>query len=414
MTGRVLERLGLATTGSSASLFIALCINAFGAGMFYPFALLFFTDATSLSVGRVGFILTVATLITLATTPITGALVDRFGPRRLVVLSQVLEATGFAAYLLVASGITLFVASLVVTSAARMFFASFSTLIAQAVEGNERDRWYGLVGMTQALAASASGLAASLVISTVGMAGFRVVIIVNACCLLISGLLLRRTPVRRIPGAARPPGDGYRSVLRDRPFVKIVIANALFVLCSMLPGLGLAVFVTDGLGAPLWAVGMLGIVQTALIVGGQRAALRTVESRQRTRIMLGAGLLWIVACVLMALAVALPGWMIVPWLLGAIVVFTVAQMLYIPTARALAAGMGPDAVQGRYIATYEFSWGIAAALGPMLFGVTFEVSPAAPWIVVAGLVLVAVMILRSADQGMRHTRGVAGIRSVVD
>lgn len=403
MIGRLVDRLALSPTEGTGSLLAALCINAFGAGMFYPFALLFFSEATSLSVGRIGLILTIATLVTLSVTPITGALVDRFGPLRPVIASQLLGASGFAMYLLVSSATTLFLASLVVTAAARMFFASFSTLVAQSAATTERDRWYGLVGVTQTLTASVSGFLASLVIATTGMGGFRAVIVLNACCLLLAGWLLRRMPELRQAPVRSMSDHGYREVVRDAAFVKIVASNALFVLCSMLPGLGLAVYAVDGLGAPLWAVGALGVVQTGLTLGCQGPVLRKVRSHRRTRVMLGAGCIWVLACVLYAAAAAIPAIAVVPWLFVAAAVFTVAQLLYIPTARALAAGMGPEALQGRYIAAYEFSWGLAAALGPLLFGVAFDLFPPAPWLVMTGLVLIAIAILRSAAPGIEVT-----------
>lgn len=32
-------------------------------------------------------------------------------------------------------------------------------------------------------------------------------------------------------------------------------------------------------------------------------------------------------------------------------------------------------MQGRYVALYELSWGLAGALGPAQFGITFDISP---------------------------------------
>ncbi len=400
MIGHLLDRFRIAATEGSGSLLIALCVNAFGAGMFYPFALLYFTMTTSLSIGRIGLILTVATLITLVVTPVTGALVDRLGSRRLVGSSQVLEATGFAVYLFVSSAATLFIASLLVTSATRMFYASFSTMIAEREEGADRDRWYGLVGVAQSLAASVSGFLASLIIASIGLPGFRAVIALNASCLLISAILLRRVPPTRRTVLSESRANGYRSVLGDVAFVRIVASNTLFILCSMLPGLGLAIYVTDALHAPLWTVGALGIVQTSLVVGLQMRVIRSVERMRRTQVMQLGGAVWVVACLLFAGAGALPASPIVPYLFLSVTCFTIAQMLYVPTARSLAASLGPATLQGRYVAMYEFSWGLAGALGPALFGVTFDVLPAAPWLATSMIVVLAMVVLRSAETRM--------------
>lgn len=400
MYRRILDRFHLADTEGSGSLFAALCINAFGAGMFYPFSLIYFTRATALGLGTIGLILTTATLITLVVTPITGALVDRLGARRLVVTSQVLEATGFAVYLVVSSALTLFPAALLVTSATRMFYASFSTMIAEQADGTGRDRWYGMVGVTQSLAASISGFFASLIIGSVGLPGFRVVIAVNACCLVISAILLRRVPAGRRRVANEPTDGGYRSVLSDVAFVRIVGSNTLFILCSMLPGLGLAIYAIDALHVPFWSLGALGLIQTGLVVGLQMRVLRLVEGIRRTQVMRLAGWVWVAACLLFAAADLLPVAAIVPYLFVAASCFTLAQLLYVPTARSLAASMGPTALQGRYVATYELSWGLAGAVGPVLFGISFGVFPAAPWLLMSVVVLGAVVLLRSAEARM--------------
>lgn len=399
MHRRILERLHVPSTEGSGSLIAAMCINAFGAGLFFPFSFLYFTMATSLTVGQVGVILTTATLITLVVTPVTGALVDRLGSRRLVVTSQVIQAVGLGQYLVASSAFTLLLGALLVTSAARMFFASFSTMLAEQGEGADRDRWYGRVGVTENLASSMSGFLASLVIGSVGLPGFRAVIAFNAGCLIGSAVLLRRVPLRQRNETTSPDG-GYRSVLKDRAFLRLVFANALFAVCSMLLGLGLAIYVTDALRAPLWTVGVLGVMQTGLVVGLQMRVLGAVEGIGRIRVMQFAGGLRIVACLLFAAAVLVPGAAVVPWLLQGAGCFTFAQMLYGPTARALAASQGPPELQGRYVATYEFSWGLAAAVSPALFGISYGASVVVPWLLMGALAAVAMLVLRSVEARM--------------
>lgn len=188
-------------------------------------------------------------------------------------------------------------------------------------------------------------------------------------------------------------------MLKDAPFVRIVGGNTLFILCSMLPGIGLAIYVTDALHAPLWTVGALGIVQTGLVIGFQMRVLRVVEGIRRTRVMQFAGCVWVVACLLFAGAGVLPGLVLVPWLILSVALFTLAQLLYVPTAQSLAASLGPPALQGRYVATYELSWGLARAMSPALFGITFDLFPAAPWLAMVAVVCVMV-VLRSAEVRM--------------
>lgn len=375
-------------------------INAFGAGMFFPFAMLYYQAATSLSVATIGLALTCATLVTLAITPVTGVLVDRLGARRLVVTSQCLEAAGFLAYLMVSSAPSLFVAALIATAGTRMFYASFSTLIAELADGAGRDRLYGLVGVTQSVAASASGFLASLVIGAGGTDGFRVVVLGNACCLGATAVLIHRMRIRETATLVDDQAGGYLTVLRDRSFLGFVGSNALFVLCSMLVGVALAIYATEAMQAPIWVVGVTGVVQTGLVVGLQSRIIRRAASYRRTRMMFLAGLLWIVACLVFALGVLVPASLVVPYLLLAAATFTMAQICFVPAARALAANQGAPSLRGRYIATYELSWGLAAAVVPAYFGVTYDLLPSAPWLMTCLLVAAAMVLLFRVERSI--------------
>ena len=57
--------------------------------------------------------------------------------------------------------------------------------------------------------------------------------------------------------------------------------------------------------------------------------------------------------------------------------------------RVLAAATSPEALRGRYLASFQFSWATASFVALGLFTLLFAVGPALPWAVVAALALVA-------------------------
>lgn len=239
---------------------VALALNAFGAGMFYPFALLYFTAATGQSAAHVGLVLSVATLMTLIVTPITGSLVDRFGAKSLVVISECLEASGFLLYLGVSSRASLFVAVVLTTAGTRMYFTAISTFIAGVAGSGHRDQWYGLVSVIQGIAGSVSGTAAAIAIGHGGLGTFRMVIAGNAICLLLCAWFYAQHPETRqrtTTDSERSREEPFTTILRDRAFLRIVLANGLFMLCSMMGAIGLSLYATESLHAPLWSLGAL-------------------------------------------------------------------------------------------------------------------------------------------------------------
>ncbi|MEV1205808.1 MFS transporter, partial [Microbispora rosea] len=87
-----------------------MVVDATGSGMYLPLSLLFFHHVTGQPIERVGVIMTGAALFSLVANPIAGVLVDRFGARAVVVGGYLVRAVGFAAYPLVDSPLTMFLA----------------------------------------------------------------------------------------------------------------------------------------------------------------------------------------------------------------------------------------------------------------------------------------------------------------
>src|ERR1700761_1235052 len=81
-----------------AALLAALAVDMAGSGLFLPISLLYFLAVTDLSLTTIGLLLSAATIVSLPVPVLVGHLVDRFGPRGIVVGAQVLQGLGFAAY----------------------------------------------------------------------------------------------------------------------------------------------------------------------------------------------------------------------------------------------------------------------------------------------------------------------------
>ncbi|HZR42979.1 MAG TPA: MFS transporter, partial [Ktedonobacteraceae bacterium] len=112
-------------------LVLAFLIDSLGTGLYQPFSLLYFQKIAHLDLPSIGGVLTIATILTLPMNLITGSLVDRFGARRLVVVSQILQAIGFLGYLIVRDIPSLFATAFFVTTGNRVFYAAATTLIAE-------------------------------------------------------------------------------------------------------------------------------------------------------------------------------------------------------------------------------------------------------------------------------------------
>lgn len=170
-------------------------------------------------------------------------------------------------------------------------------------------------------------------------------------------------------------------------------------------GTALPVYVTEALHAPAWIVGPLLILTSLLIISCQTFIVRLLEPHRRTRAIVSAALVWCGACSLFALALIIPRPFLILYIFLVVSLYTLASLLYTPTASAFVADLGPTALRGRYLATYEFSWGTAGALTPALFTILYTMTPALPWVVLAVLALASGMGVLWLEQKF-PTRGI--------
>jgi hypothetical protein len=168
--------------------------------------------------------------------------------------------------------------------------------------------------------------------------------------------------------------------------------NITFPLCALMLGTALPVYITEAVHAPAWILGPALILNSLLVIGCQTLVVRFLEPHRRTRAMGAAALVWCLSCSLFVLALIIPHFLLIPYLLLVVALHTLASLLYTPTASALVSDLGPIALRGRYLATYEFSWGVANALTPALFTALYAVTPALPWMVLAVMAAVSGMI----------------------
>jgi MFS family permease len=384
--------LGFPQTQGTYGFLLVLIIDALGSGIYLPLSILYFQVMSGFSLPIIGLTLTIATICTLPVTLLTGSLVDRFGARRVTASSQLIQAIGLLGYLFVHAVPMLFLMALLVTGGTRMFYAARTALVVEIAFPHERDRWYGLSGAIRNVGLGMGGFLVSLVLAMNHLDLYRLLIGVSALCYLLAGSLLLRLPEPSYRLVSQGTRTKSEPIFQDRVFLGFLTSNLAFPLCALMLGIALPVYVTEAIHAPAWILGPALILNALLVIGCQTLVVRFLEPHRRTRVIGAAALVWCFSCSLFVLALIVPGFLLIPYLLLVVVLHTLASLLYTPTASALVADLGPTAQRGRYLAAYEFSWGVANALAPFLFTVLYAVTPALLWMVLAAMVAASGLI----------------------
>ena len=367
---------------SYRTLLVALLIDDFGSGLFLPVALLYATTVVGLPVGLAGVLIGAATALGLLVPPVAGHAADRFGPKRVVVVSQFVEAAGAVGYLLSHGPVGVFVSAALLAVGQRGFYSSVFTLVADVQSGGKQDSRFTTVAVWRAIGFGAGGLAGA------ATPDLHVAIAVDAASFVVCAAMLELF-VRSTEVKLDEPTGGPLTPLADRRLLAIMVA-------SMASSLGVDVFLVGmttyirQLGGPGWLFGvMLAVLTWTAPVTG--LVMKLVGDRTRTN-RLALALTGRTAWALLAAgAVLVPVWLLPVYLIATLAVMGSSAMIENGTSMPLVEAIAPADLRGRYLALFQYAFLAGQMLAPLVFALT-TFATWLPWAVSAALTAAAVAI----------------------
>lgn len=330
-------------------------VNRLGT-MALPFLVLYLTEARHWTPAEAGTAMAVYGFGALTASPFAGKLADRLGHAR--VLRASLWLSGLALLLMPFAGqrVVLYPLIFLWAGFTQAFWPSAMALITGLVAPEQRKAAFALhraaVNLGMAVGPAAGGFIAH--------ASYRWVFWTDGLSTLLSGLLL--TWFLR-DGSATPaptPAEGSRAAWRD--------PRLMGLLLGLLPAM-LVFFQIEG-SYPLWVVrdlghstrffGLVFTLNTLLIVAFEVALNLAMARWPHGRALALGCLCYAVGFGLTGLAHAKGA------LLGLAAVWTVGEMILLPTASDAVATLAPMERRGEYMGFYALLFAMALALGPWL------------------------------------------------
>lgn len=380
---------------SRVALLAALGIDNFGSGLFLPVVLLYVTRVVGLPLAAAGTVVAVGTVAGLAVPPTAGRLVDRVGPRRIVICAELLQALGAVTYLAARGMAMVVAAAILLAGGQQLFYSSLFALIADVAGDVPRDRPFAVAAMVRSACFGLGGLAAAALLSWAGTGGYRVAVIVDAgsfaVCALLLGLAVRvpRPGRHSVRTAGATPGGP----LSDRPFLALIVVTGLVALPLDFYLSGMSVYVLGELHAEPWLPGAALALYTGLNSAGGTAVLWATRRLRRTTAMAWGAALCIAWCGVSVAAVAMPA----PWraadLLAGTVLLAAAGLAFGARVNALAEAAAPAGARGRYLAAFQYSFTVPGVVAPAVVAL-FSVAVWLPWLLVGAAAGLAVLALR--------------------
>ena len=381
---------------------VGVGISSLGGGLIMSLLAVYLHQVRGLPLQLAGLVLTFQAVLGLAVSPVVGLLVDRIGPRPVLLTALGVEAVGTVAIGFVQTAPQAFLAAGIVAVGNAGLWAPQAAILSRLTTPERRQRVFGLQFMLLNLGIGLGGLVGAAVVDVSRPWTFTVLYAANAVTFLAYAVVL--LGVRGVSGPeAHAPADdddgpgGYLQVLRDRRLRRYVLGALVLLTCgygSM--EVGIPVFMTTEAGLPVNAIGIVFFFNTLVIVLAQVWVLKRIEGRSRSRILLVVAVSWS-ACWLLLAASSLVGPVAAAIIITlGVSVFAVGETLWSPVAPSLVNDFAAPHLRGRYKAVGGLVWSVAGAIGPALAGAMLGAGLGVLWaLVVAGGALVAGLVLLS-------------------
>jgi MFS family permease len=380
-----------------------VAIQTLGRGLTLPFTLIYLHEVRGFDLGLSGTLMGLIAIAGLIVTGPGGSLTDRLGARAVLLAGC---AAMVAGNLLLAFATTPAVAAVALVLVGINFGVSwpaFNALIASVVEGDLRQKYYGVNFALVNLGIGVGGVVGGLYVDVSDASTFTTIFVVDAFTGLIPAALLLG-PLRRVSGRAEPPSDdvaaestSYRAILR-RPevlwltgltFVAVFVGYGQFE--AGFPGYGRQVAEVS-----TQVIGLAFAVNTAVIVLLQFTVLTKISGHRRTRVIVVMAVVWAFSWLLLGGAGLVPASAMAAFgMLAFMGVFAFGETLLQPTVPAIANDLASDHTRGRYNAISAGAFQGGAIAGPVVAGFLLEHDRAAPYIalMVLGCLAIGVMAL---------------------
>ena len=356
-------------------LFWGMLISTTGAGMIWPFLMIYVSEKLALPLTSIAVLMTMHAAAGLVSSFFVGTLTDKAG--RKITMSIGLVASGLLYLAMVpASTYTAFAVIMILRGIFNPLYRIGSrAMIADLVPEDERADAYALsrlgnnVGI--ALGPAIGGFVATssytiaFICATVGLIAFGLVV----------WFFTKETLPEGEPEKTEDSGMGsYKKIFADKPFIFFALAFTLTQIAATTMWILMAVYAKNNFGVPENQYGFIAMTNALMVVTLQLFVTRVSKKYQPILVMALGAFIYAAGVTSIALATGFWGF----WI--SMVVVTWGELLLVPTATTYVANTAPSDMRGRYMGIFTLGWGIATGIGPIVGGfLNDNISPVSIW-----------------------------------
>ena len=383
-------------------LFFGNFMSGLGTGMTLSLLLVYLHDIRGFSNTFGGFVLSYMAVVAILLSGPTGWLVDKYGPKKIIIAGLLFEGTGVALWSIVTTHHQALLVATMSSLGTLMIWPPQTVMISRASPEDNRQKVFALNFMLFNLAIGFGGIFAATIIREGNLFSFQTLYVLDGLSYVIYLFVIAgiKGDFLASPEEREKESGGYREVFRDRIFLKVTSGGLIYTIFgyASLNG-GLAIFITQHLDlSPKW-VGIVLTANTVAIFLLQGTVLRLISPRNKFEVLPWLGWVWALSWVVIAFAAFVKGFTAGVLIAVSQVVFAVGEMIWSPTLPAVANELAPDNLRGRYNAISGMQWNVASVFGPVLVGLLIGRGYTNEWLALMILgCLAPIAIMKSAQR----------------
>jgi MFS family permease len=369
-------------------------ISRIGNGLFMTIEVIYFSVIVGLSPLEISLAIGAGGLAALLFSVPSGLIADRFGPRRVVFWSHILEGLLLLPLIFIRDFWALVLINVLISLVATAGHNATSTLISTMGTGEER------VSIRAAQRAMANmGIGFGTVFAGIALwlnteLAYEVTIAFDFLLFMLAARFVLRLPNAK---PTTKKGDAISFVaLKDYRFLGATLLNGIVSLHFVIQGVALPLWILNYTEVPTWWVSVLFVINTVLVTVLQirmsRGTGTLMMSVKKFRI--GTAYL-LLSCVVYGLAADLPIWIAASILVTGMVVHTMGELLAAAGSWSIGFDLAEEKHMGQYQGVYSLGWGLGGSFGPLYVTSMILGFGVAGWWIMGGVFLVAGFLMHA-------------------
>ena len=359
--------------------------NYFGTGLILPFEIIYLHQARGFPTATAGLVLAAVMGTAAVVTPLSGALLDRFRAKPLLITGNLLSALGYTGFAFVDRPWQAFVCAAVggagfgVANTANQVLSLTLVSAEQRASSIALRRVAGNFGL--GLGATVAGFS---IASADHLRAFQTLYLFDGLTFAVFALVVLvgvPNPRGGSAASASDRGTGFRAVAHDRLFLILIAANIVFVMTGgALFSNILAPFAKAHTPVGPGEIGIVFFINTFFIVVVQIPATRVLKRMRRTHALAATSALFAIGLLAVLLATLTSSTLTATAVLaGVAIVIAIGECAQFIVLGLIVAELAPPHLLGRYMSLHGLAFMAGASLGPAAGGALLATSPDAVW-----------------------------------